>query len=89
VNGVIPLLVAIGLTIVVIESFHFGAKLMAQAADLTASFNGLSAAVKALADAFAAKAFGVDPAALDPIKQGMDDLTAAVNNVLNPPPAGS
>lgn len=88
-NGIIPILVAIGLTIVVIESFHFGAKLMALAADLTASFNALSTAVQALAAAYAAKAAGVDPASLDPIKQGLDDLTASVNQVLNPPPPGS
>lgn len=63
----------------------FGGKRMAQASDLSASLSSLAVAVNALAQAFANKPSGVDPASLDPIKQGMDDLTASVNAVLNPP----
>jgi hypothetical protein len=60
---------------------------MTDAAALTTSFNNLSTAVSQL---LAAKQNGIDPATLDPIKAGMDQLTAQINADLTPaaPAAG-
>jgi hypothetical protein len=56
---------------------------MALVSDLTASFNALSDAVSKLLG----RPAGIDPASLDPLKAGMDQLTAQISAALTPPAA--
>jgi hypothetical protein len=57
---------------------------MAQVSDLNASFNALSNVVAQL---LAKQSAGIDPASLDPLKAGMDQLTAQISAALTPPAA--
>jgi hypothetical protein len=85
----VPFVVALALAIVVFELLKTGANLMAVAQDLIDSFNALSASVQALAAAYQAKPAGIDPASLDPVKAGIDQLNVSVQAVLNPPAPGA
>lgn len=70
---------------------------MAQVADLQSSMDALTAGFQKLAAAYRAQqgsggtggggttVTGIDPAALDPIKQQMDNLATAVNELVDGP----
>lgn len=62
---------------------------MAQVQEVSDALSAVAASVKALADAYAAKSAGIDPAALDPLLAAANALKAQADAALNPPAPGA